>query len=187
MEPVEEIRRENLAALVAAYGSQRLLADAIKKAPAQISQWITRAPNSGTGKPRVVSSEAAREIEARLGKDRGWMDHRHSEPPSSVAKTPSDDASTVSLFTQERREDDNVKALQIAIRAVARTLLPKERGAAREFLAVLTALCREKNFSPDHYLLGQLSDIAEQVQIDEEAATREQSRVGTGRHTKQGT
>lgn len=185
MKPVEDIRRDNLIALIAERGNQRKLADAIKKAPAQISQWITRAPNSGTGKPRVISGEVAREIELRLGKPRGWMDHEHEMDFEQDGQ--SEENSPIPMFTQERRADDNVTALQIAVRVLASALLPKSQGAATEFLSALKALCSEKRFSPDHYLLGALSDIAEQVQIDEAKVAQEQSHANTAHRKKPST
>lgn len=65
MTTVEDIRHANLLALIAEAGSQRALADRISDhegrplAPAQISQWVKRAPDSKTGKPRVIHSSSA--------------------------------------------------------------------------------------------------------------------------------
>lgn len=84
MLPVDDIRLANLATLIEKNGGQRPLADRLEKAPAQISQWITRAPNSKTGKPRVMSSETAREIEDRLGLPLGWMDKDHATTPAGA-------------------------------------------------------------------------------------------------------
>ena len=53
MLPVDDIRLANLASLIERHGGQRQLAERLDKAPAQISQWMTRAPNSKTGKPRA--------------------------------------------------------------------------------------------------------------------------------------
>lgn len=88
MDPVEEIRRENLLALIAECGgSQRALAERIGKAPAQISQWVTRAPTQ-SGRPRVISGPTARDIEAAMGKPVGWMDTRHRSGVAEEAPTP---------------------------------------------------------------------------------------------------
>lgn len=76
---ISEIRRANLLRLIASFGSQRALADAAEISPAQISQWVKAAPNSETGKPRVVSDDSARSLEVAADKPRGWMDHDHSE------------------------------------------------------------------------------------------------------------
>lgn len=90
MEEIEEVRRQNLIALVASYGGQRQLCDAAKiKNPAQVSQWVNRSPHAKTGKPRVMSSASARAIEQELGLDRNWMDSKHQErePVSRVLET----------------------------------------------------------------------------------------------------
>lgn len=72
MKPIDDIRRENLAALVAAEPSQAAFARKVGKDKNQVNQWLGRA-----GK-RNVSAEIAREIELKTGKPRGWMDHEHS-------------------------------------------------------------------------------------------------------------
>lgn len=72
-----ELRRTNLATLVRSYGSQRALADVVGVAAAQISQWITAAPDAKTGRPRSISDESARAIEQSTGRPAGWMDHDH--------------------------------------------------------------------------------------------------------------
>ena len=96
MEPIEEIRRTNLLLLISRYDGQRKLADAIRKAPSQVSQWVSRSAHSKTGKPRSIGSQIAREIETVLGLPSGWMDAAHglmeptpgmrAEPGAVVAK-----------------------------------------------------------------------------------------------------
>lgn len=78
MMSIDDIRHQNLSALVEIFGGQRTLGDATGKNPAQISQWINRSPDSKTGKPRVVGGRSAREIEHILGLQAGWMDVTHS-------------------------------------------------------------------------------------------------------------
>lgn len=82
---IAETRRANLQRLIDERGTQRALSDAADVAPAQISQWIKAAPDSKTGKPRVVSDESARALEACSGKPVGWMDHLHGDRPSLPA------------------------------------------------------------------------------------------------------
>lgn len=74
MQTVDDIRRGRLLRLIAEHGTQSALAKAIGKSPAQISQWVNRSPDSKTGKPRVMDSATAREIERACGKPVGWMD-----------------------------------------------------------------------------------------------------------------
>lgn len=96
MQLVEATRREKLARLIREAGSQSALSEKIEKAPAQISQWLNASVNSKTGKPRVMSSAIAREIELKTGKPVGWMDqpiadaaHANTEPgPDLRGKVP---------------------------------------------------------------------------------------------------
>lgn len=67
---IHDIYRARLRQLVAEFGTQAAFADAIDKAPAQVSQWLLL---SGAG-ARQLSPTTAREIEAMLGKPHGWMD-----------------------------------------------------------------------------------------------------------------
>lgn len=73
MEPVEEIRRQRLAQLIAEAGSQTNLALQTGKAQTQISNWL-RASLDSRGKQRVVSRQSARQLEQAMGKPEGWMD-----------------------------------------------------------------------------------------------------------------
>lgn len=81
MQLVEESRRQRLAQLIEEHKTQTALAEATGKAPAQLSQWLNASPDSKTGKPRVMSSQAARDIEEKTGKPTGWMDQA-GVPPS---------------------------------------------------------------------------------------------------------
>lgn len=78
---IDDIRLSNLLQLIKHVGGQRHLADRIGKAPAQISQWVNRAPNSNTGAPRRMSTETAREMELLLGLPLGWMDAQNDHVP----------------------------------------------------------------------------------------------------------
>lgn len=93
MHGIDDIRHSNLLAMIAEAGSQAAFAAMVHKAPAQVSQWVSRARNSVTGTPRVVSSRMARELEASFGKPVNWMDQDHfgegPHEPSNVAPGPS--------------------------------------------------------------------------------------------------
>jgi len=95
-------------------------------------------------------------------------------------------ASAVPIFSRERRANDDVTALQIAIESLATVLLRRVPGAASEFLADLKESGGE-NFSTDYKLLGALSDIAERVRDDEAAASRVRRRAGSARGTRRDT
>lgn len=78
MTTIDQIYRDNLRLLVKEIGTQEALAEAIDKAPAQLSQWINGSKDSKTGKPRALSRATARDIENKLGKPEGWMDQPHA-------------------------------------------------------------------------------------------------------------
>lgn len=98
MKTIEDIRHENLLAIVSELGANKALADLIQKDPAQVSQWVNRSPNSKTGRPRNISSDTARLTETATGKPSGWMDapHKHA--------TPKKDANPAKFGIQEVRD-----------------------------------------------------------------------------------
>lgn len=76
VDTVEETRHKRLEYLISQYGSIAALNQALglERTHAVLSQIRTRAPHSKSGKPRVMGSDKAREIEEKLGLPRGWMD-----------------------------------------------------------------------------------------------------------------
>ena len=74
MKTIEETYRERLQLLITEYGGQSNLGKLIDKSPSQISQWVTGAPDSKTGKPRSLKSDTAREIENKLNLPHAWFD-----------------------------------------------------------------------------------------------------------------
>lgn len=83
MQTTDDIRLERLLLLIKEHKTQAALARKIGKNPAQISQLVTRSPDSKSGKPRVMGGNMAREIEKACGKPVGWMDQPVSESESS--------------------------------------------------------------------------------------------------------
>lgn len=77
MRTAEEIRLDNLNALVYEFGSIAEVAKKARTPPNYISQIRKRVP-SKTGNPREVGTDLARKLEDGCGKPRGWMDHDHS-------------------------------------------------------------------------------------------------------------
>lgn len=82
MKTIEEIRRERLSQLVAKHGSLSSLCEALGYARNQTA-GIGRILNANIrherdGKPYVMGSALAREIEEKLGLDQGWMDSLQS-------------------------------------------------------------------------------------------------------------
>lgn len=82
MKPVSDIRRQNLAALVAQEGSQVAVAAKLGKDKNQIYQWLL---TPGTEGARNVGPRSARQIEQAFGRPDGWLDHEHAadELPAS--------------------------------------------------------------------------------------------------------
>jgi len=70
MKTIEEIRLDNLRTLCAAFPSQRKFAELLGKPEQNVGRWLTAF--------RPISNEAAREIEEKTGKPRGWLDNDHS-------------------------------------------------------------------------------------------------------------
>jgi hypothetical protein len=83
---IEEIRRANFSSLVAEAGGVSKFAEKMTKSQSQFSQIINKSPDSKTGKPKEIGSKLAREIEQRLGKEIGWMDHEPEEQEFAVFK-----------------------------------------------------------------------------------------------------
>lgn len=77
MKPIDEIRRDNLAAIVAEIGGVTALAELLQKSVSQVSQWLNGSANSGTGKARGMRPSSCREIELACKKPLGWMDASH--------------------------------------------------------------------------------------------------------------
>lgn len=75
---IEEIRRANLAILVAEVGDQTNLAKLCNTSPTYLSQILTRFRKQ-TGKIAEVGSKLARKLEVGTGKPEGWMDKRQDD------------------------------------------------------------------------------------------------------------
>lgn len=81
MASIDQIRRENLAALIQQVGGNKVLADLVGVSESQLSQWAKGALNSATGKPRGMRTETAQRIEQAAHKPSGWMDKAHRFDP----------------------------------------------------------------------------------------------------------
>jgi len=75
MKTIEEIRLENLKTLCAGFKSQRQFALHLGKSPAHVNQWFGKGVAAHS-----LGSTAAREIEEKCGKPRGWLDNDHARP-----------------------------------------------------------------------------------------------------------
>ena len=70
-----QIRRENLRLLAKQLGGQARLAEKLGKSEAQISALFSDNQQA----KRNIGTRLARQIEQRLGKPHGWLDHQQKE------------------------------------------------------------------------------------------------------------
>jgi len=81
MKTIEEIRHDWLLRLVEKHGTVANLNAALgrTRTDATLTQIKNKAPNTRSGKVRSMGSDLAREIEERLGIERGTLDHEPKE------------------------------------------------------------------------------------------------------------
>jgi phage repressor protein C with HTH and peptisase S24 domain len=77
MRSIDDIRRSNMEILELDAGGLSALAVKLERSESQVGQWKKGYANSGTGKPRGMSSSSARHIEKMTGKPEGWVDQDH--------------------------------------------------------------------------------------------------------------
>lgn len=82
---IDDIRRENMAALVEEFHGVANLATRLERSESQVSQWLNGSAHSVTGKRRGMRADTARYIEKKCGKEEGWLDKDHSASPNSIA------------------------------------------------------------------------------------------------------
>lgn len=136
MATIEDVRQQNLAILVAQYGSVAALAAAIDRSPAQISQWLNQSKDSKTGKPRGMRSTSARYVETSCGKPRGWMDESHAEVDSRLVTLPRFDLSVAAGAGRYLEAQQRVGSMQLCRDIVTRIL--RNTSAALASLALVT-------------------------------------------------
>lgn len=88
------------------------------------------------------------------------------------------------LFTKERREGDDVLALQIGLESLVLSVLQRTPGAAAAFLADVEQVAKEHRFSTKAGFLAGLVSIADGVQREEVAAGQARRRAGFAARTK---
>lgn len=108
MQTIAEIRLANLERLIKEMGTQDRVAEFGSTSSVYLSQIRNSAPDSKTGKLRVMGDEMARKLEIGCNKPRGWMDNFRSEEEAAIAKLYSGLASDVHHFVQQSRAEYNV-------------------------------------------------------------------------------
>lgn len=105
MKPVEETRLERLRELVAEFGSLAALNRATGKrdTDSTYSQILNGSISSTSGRPKLMGSQMARQIETAVGKPNGWMD----TSPEALGAWPfsSVSLSDVALLSEPDRRD----------------------------------------------------------------------------------
>ena len=79
MKTCDEIRRENLLVLIKEAGGESLLAEKYGCTDAAIKAWAKAYKDSKTGIPKEIGRVPARKFEEIMEKERGWLDHDHSQ------------------------------------------------------------------------------------------------------------
>lgn len=79
MKTCEEIRRENLLILIEEAGGEFFLAEKYGCSEANIKTMARSYKDSKSGTPKEIGTKAARKLEACMNKERGWLDHDHSD------------------------------------------------------------------------------------------------------------
>lgn len=85
MKKIEEIRTENINALIEKHGGLNPLSELLGRSRSQIDQWAKNYRNID-GVPRFMGPKSARLVERALNLPEGWMDTDHSREPRSPSE-----------------------------------------------------------------------------------------------------
>lgn len=122
MKTNEEIRVENLRALIREAGSEELLAARYKCTPAFIKQMSRGYRDSDTGVRKGIGTAAARKLEECMGKEVGWIDYDHNAESAAIGmdawlcKSDKDVAEVMRLM---RSADQRGRAMVVAAALIA--------------------------------------------------------------------
>ncbi|WP_071058689.1 XRE family transcriptional regulator [Pelistega sp. MC2] len=78
MKQINDIRLNNLRALINEAGTQEKLATAAGISPIYLNQIIKQRIDNATGKSRNIGNSTARKLESAMNKPFGWLDQDHS-------------------------------------------------------------------------------------------------------------
>lgn len=162
LKPVAEVRRGKFVAAVDEVGGVVLFARLHNQNP----DWIRQMYNGKGRKGGInIGAEAARKIEGWLKKPPNWLDHE-GEVPAAI------------------HSENDVIALQIAIRSLVKALAVATPLAAPVFAAQVQALAEAQGFSTRQALLANLLAIAEQGQHTAEVVAQPLRQRASGASTR---
>jgi hypothetical protein len=129
MQTIEEIRRDWIEVLIARYGSIAALNEAVgrPRTDATFSQLRTKAPNSGTGRVRVMGSDLARSTEKALKLPPGALDN-----PPLITRLESADPATRAMI--ELALADPQSPLPAGLSPSVKAMVDMARAAIRQEL-----------------------------------------------------
>lgn len=139
MKTIDEIRRDNLNTLITEAQGEFALAERYGCTEANIKTMARAYKDSKSGTPKGIGTVAARKLEKVMGKERGWLDHDHSQK----------DQATGDLPAKETRTNDDYPRSVIA--------LPTET-----WITELLALARAINDDGRRELIGMAKLLASQ-------------------------
>lgn len=116
MKTSEEIRLENLAALIVEAGGEDKLAERYECTSAFIKQMARGYKDSKSGSGKGIGNAAARRLEKAMNKDRGWLDHDHKvffAQQQMASYTVSTDENETLLLNAFRRASEDQRAIAI--------------------------------------------------------------------------
>lgn len=117
MKTCDEIRLENLKALIVEAGGIERLAAKYGCTPSYIKQMERGYKDSKSGSPKGIGDQSARMLEQATGKERGWMDHDHqhdqmlAEPSAAYTVDRADERFLLGAY---RRSSDQQREIVLA-------------------------------------------------------------------------
>jgi hypothetical protein len=130
MKDIDQIRRDNMAALESEAGGSTAAASRLGWSQSQWSNLRIGSQDSKTGKPRGMRKETARRIESAFGRPLGWLDVSYEEIGSDRKGSghPGDEKPRAAEFIDLKKEAGDMAKRAMRI-AYAWIKLPEEEQA----------------------------------------------------------
>lgn len=144
--------------------------------PPVVTEWL--------GAQYIPEYPKVRTMATEFGCSPDWLYSGNGGAPEWFNGPVRDVRSEPATFTKERRANDDVVALQIALESLTLAVCKLQPGAAVAFVADMEAVAHEKKFSSSHGLLAKLAGIAKGAANMAAAEARPPRRAGSVRRTK---